>query len=325
MIYFIRRTKILFHRIEKIPFLGWFTHILSPLIVTFILAIIFDRCLSKLIKNKLFADSSTAYTSALVLSLTITFFIVLFLQDRLIEHLFSGSLREYLSKTKGQHPVTKLLGRWLMSRFLVGDFNTSFFQGVGSLNELLQKIELEKGHKLFPDLYSVLLSQASDMYPVKMLAVWYVPQIPIDDVFNGVGKIIKYGEYFQEMDKIYPHISEHNKERIFIFHDENHKATQVAHPGWKSLCLKHKNWGFKRILWCFEEDTIQAKVGKSGAKYDDFAYFELGWLNDKLVIWVNFKNQTFGLTSIKTFVKDNYLFLGALRKICEENNYIQIL
>jgi len=269
---------------KHIKFLSWyalnlplserFIDLQFPVFLTIALTFVFECCFYK------FCTHHTILLLALysfVCSI-FSFFIVLFLQNRLIEIVFGNPLKEFITSLKGRHPVTKKFGSRILRKFITGEFKPDVYKGIYNLDDLLRKIETRNVFDLPSDLYAVLLQESADMKPDCLLATWDFSLVRIKEAFENNTNQLKpeYRGYFDTLGKIYSNIKNpDDKIRIFIFSGETQFHEYQGYKEWeKVLEMHYKELQFKEVLWC-EKSTLQGlRTSHDEAYMDDFVYFE---------------------------------------------------
>lgn len=232
----------------------------------------------------------TTYGMALTLLFSVlVFFIILWIQNLLLMFLFRGALHDFIIRTKERHLVTKRFGAAILEKFLTNGFKEDMLEGTNSLPAMLQKIEEEDGYPLTSPCYAILLDEAAEITPDRLLAVWDFDIMSIESVYDIDGKYITADDsYFNTLSRIYDKIpDEEDKQRVFVFTDEAHKDCVMSHKGWETLKTFHKKAGFRRVFYCFVETVnhIKNKGPHTAAHMDDFVYFHTTWLKRKYA-WV---------------------------------------
>lgn len=291
--------KYVFWQILNLRLIGRFIGLGFPFIITFFLALITDYAFQQLIPGY------SIYLT--IIAVIFEFFIVLYLQDRLIQSIFGRPLKELIHSFKDKHPVTKKFGVHIFSNFICGRFNSNHFSNVENLSELLTRVELRNGIDLPVELYAVLLNESAEMRPTRLWATWDFTLVPMDEVFDLNGEIkSEYLFYFRTLNNIYANIKDVNdKIRIFIFDDEQMKKDCMGHSGWKKILELHKTWRFNNIYWCLKHTFKGIQVSFSNAYMEDFVYYELKWVRHKWVIGKDVFSNIVSLTSTYSYVNDS--------------------
>lgn len=305
----LRYLKFIFWQIINLPLFNRFTDLVFPVTLTAVLTLICDYSLRKILPSH-YSPFITLLSSIVI------FFIILYLQHRIIEGVFRRPLGEFISSLRNRHPVTKRLGVRILSSFVGGRFNAAFFRGINNLSELLTRIELRNGFNLPVELYAVLLDEAANLKPTRLWATWDFSIVPIEKVFTNSGEIqLNYQFYFRTLTGIYSGITqEDDKIRIFIFEDCTMKQTCMNHKGWNTLLNLHRNWGFKTIHWILKKNFKEIQDKFLNAYMEDFVYFELKWLRNKWVIGMDSASKIVSLACTSTCVDDSRDLLKRLKE-----------
>jgi len=291
--------KFIFWQTLNLRLFSKFVGLGFPFLITVLLALITDYTFQKIIPGY-----SIYFT---IITVIFEFFIVLYLQDRLIQSIYGIPLKEFISSLKDKHPVTKKFGVSILSNFICGRFKPNHFISVENLSELLTRVELRDGIDLPVELYAVLLNESAEMKPTRLWATWDFALFPMNEVFEPNGEIkSEYLFYFRTLNRIYANIKNiDDKVRIFLFDDEQMKSDYMNHMGWKRLLELHKAWGFNNIYWCLKPTFRGIQISFSNAYMEDFVYYELKWLRHKWVIGKDTLSKIVSLSSTYSYVNDS--------------------
>lgn len=305
----LRYLKFIFWQIINLPLFNRFTDLVFPVTLSVVLTLICDYSLRKILPSH-YSPFFTLFSSIVI------FFIILYLQHRVIEGVFRRPLREFISSLRYKHPVTKRFGVRILSSFVGGRFRADLFSKINNLSELLTRIELRNGYNLPVELYAVLLDEAASLKPTRLWATWDFSIAPIGEVFTDSGEIKpNYQFYFRTLTSIYLGIKqEDDKIRIFIFENNEMKQTCMNHKGWDKLLELHKKWGFKTIHCILKQTFRGIQISFPNAYMEDFVYFELKWLRNKWVIGMDGDSRIASLACTSTYVDATRDFLNELRK-----------
>ena len=256
-----KQKIVLWGLIDKMPLQKYLASLILPLCMTIAFTIIIYLI-----------TTSLPFTLGF---LVLVFFIMLFIQHIMLASVFGGKLHEFLNNTRGHHLVTRLLGAEMLGDFITRGFSNWILLKGDSLPDMLRQIELEDGYPLIDHSYDILLKKAALMKPTRLLAVWDFKVTPIDELYDPAGKIRKAEPYFNILLKVYANIKDaQDKQRVFVFQNEEHKEQVMSHKGWTTLLRFHKHAGIKTYL-CFADTvkSIRSRGGNKAVKNDDFVYY----------------------------------------------------
>lgn len=260
---FDKQKMVLLDLVHRMPFQKYLASLLLPLVMAIVFTIIIYVITKEL--------PPTLFLSVLVL------FIVLFIQYLMLASVFGGKLHEFLRNTREHHLVTKQLGAEILGTFMTRGFSEGILRKGDSLADMLRCLEQDGGYPLIPHSYDTLLKKASLMKPTRLLAVWDFEVTPIDRVYDSAGKLYPGELYFDVLSNVYSNIEDaQDKQRVFVFKNEEHKKQVMSHKGWTTLQTFHKNSGFKKVYLCFTDivQSIRNRGGHDAAvKNDDFVYY----------------------------------------------------
>jgi hypothetical protein len=309
------RKKLLFWAwFCRVPLFERFTGLLFPFCLTVILTIGIDICLRKI--PGISQPELFTFLSAIVV-----FFIVLWLQQLVLAVVFRKALHDFLNRTKGCHPVTKIFGAEILRRFLSDGFKEEMLKDVESLTAMLQRLEQKNGYPLAPTCYAILLDKAAGMGPDCLWAVWDFESVPIEEVFDAEGRPKpEYDFYFRTLSQIYVKIKDsRNRKRIFVFSDNTHRNKVVSHPGWQSLLKMHKDWKFEEgdLFECTLDTLKGAKKGWTAVDVDDFVFFKVsGILSHAWVIGFAKDHKVASLRHGDVVIEDTQQTFNRLFAVC---------
>ena len=314
-----KRRMLLWGYIYRIPMLEHLPSLVLPVGLTVAFTLLIDLSLRQI-------PALAAYSTALTLLLSVlVFFIILWLQNILLAVIFSGALHDFLARTRGRHPVTKRFGAEILRRFLSDGFKEDMIKGVESLSTMLEKIEQRNGHPLAPTCYAILLDKAAEAGPDRLWAVWDFDVVPIEEVFDSAGNAKPdYAFYFETLSKIYARIeNEKDKERVFVFTDDDHMNAVMSHPGWPTLLKFHKDSGFNHVYRCLfgTVKTMKQHSSFTAADMDDFVFFQISWLGRQYawVIGMDRSSRIASLRHRKLVVDDTMQMYERLLQTCNCN------
>ena len=303
-----------------------FEHVVGlafPLATTMIFTLVVNEALKKL--SVTIPTLANAVNPLTILFSVILFFIILWLQQLILSTLFRKSLTEYLYRTKGRHPVTKIFGAEILNRFLSDSFKPEMVEGIESLSTMLEKIEQPNGQPLAPVSYAILLDKAAAMEPDKLLAVWDFGAVPIEKVFLDTGQPNgEYGFYFNTLKKIYSNIAnQKNKRRVFLFNDDNHRKVVQKHSGWNGLMEMLDEWGID-VYYYGNIDILNGIKSSVPFAMDDFVWFTVsGWIKQSWVIGFERETRITSLRHRQYFIQDVEKVFEQLIKSCAQMNVEQ--
>lgn len=203
-------------------------------------------------------------------------FITLLIQDLLQRSLFDFKLKSFITKTKNTRKETKALGSKLLAKFMNGKLPEGTLRKGDNLSLMLTELEQEKGYPLEQNSYDFLLRELTSKGPIKLLAVWNFEVVPMNRVYKNDGKLIDGESLFDKLSNAYMSIkNEEDKQRVFIFKNNDRKRDVMSHNGWATLCEFHKK--NKCSMFLCSEDTLQHVRNRddlaSGVMDDDFVYY----------------------------------------------------
>jgi len=245
-------------------------------------------------------------------------FIVLWYQNLLYRIFYTYSLDTFFLAVRQTHPVTQKFAANLLIQFLMdrefSKISRSLFclGGPRNLQSLVQMLETN-GVSLAPEMYTVLLTKAGELFPTNLVATWDTIAIPLG--------IDPYRDYFTILRRIYSYLPIRKKIRIFIFENlPDFQSKTVNNSVWQEVLSYHKDvFNFDRVYYAFRDqfNGIRGGTPEADRNIDDFVSFQTQILLIKHRWVIGKERKRYGIKD-KTFViADPRVVIGTEKFVAE--------